>query len=541
MKYKNHKKAFSLVELVLVLGVGTMASFIKFQDMKNEQDLMKASAAGEQIQRIGYAVNNYIALRYDKLSTLTSSSSQSSDPGPRTCSGNTCVISVQTLKNEGILPNSYVDNNSFRSPYSIVIKRTGSSPNYILDALITTSAAWIESGNNPRYDLLGFAMQKAGVDSGMTKSNTKADGYNGNWSELSSSFSNITKPGQLVFRAGYNASLYSAFLRRDGTLPMTGNLNMGGQNIDNAKNITASGTGSFAGNITSGGTITAAKEVIAHNGYGDVIRIGGDTSNNDYEIYLGTANKPLSLWSSSTGGSPSDANKNNTLLKVSGAIQSGTINSIGEVNANGNITSGKQLIGRNGGGDIFYIGGGDANDYEFRLGSNKPLTLWRAGGLTTEQRFQVWGKQNHIGDFSISGDGNSSGSITASGNIIGGYVKSNGNIDASNRVNVGEFINLQKTATVGASCSPNGLLGRQSNGAALSCVNGVWQSAGTPKVSFYNGGEYSGSQNMGVHTFCTMNYVGNAEDSHYCNVYKSGNNWIRQWHKTGCNSVCLDF
>ena len=541
MKYKNHKKAFSLVELVLVLGVGTMASFIKFQDMKNEQDLIKASAAGEQIQRIGYAVNNYIALRYDKLSTLTSSSSQSSDPGPRTCSGNTCVISVQTLKNEGILPNSYVDNNSFRSPYSIVIKRTGSSPNYILDALITTSAAWVESGNNPRYDLLGFAMQKAGIDSGMTKSNTKADGYNGNWSELSSSFSNITKPGQLVFRAGYNASLYSAFLRRDGTLPMTGNLNMGGQNIDNAKNITASGTGNFAGNITSGGTITATKEVIAHNGYGDVIRIGGDTSNNDYEIYLGTANKPLSLWSSSTGGSPSDANKNNTLLKVSGAIQSGTINSIGEVNANGNITSGKQLIGRNGGGDIFYIGGGDANDYEFRLSSNKPLTLWRSGGLTTEQRFQVWGKQNHIGDFSISGDGNSSGSITASGNIIGGYVKSNGNIDASNRVNVGEFINLQKTATVGASCSPNGLLGRQSNGAALSCVNGAWQAAGAPKVSFYNGGEYSGSQNMGVHTFCTMNYVGNAEDSHYCNVYKSGNSWIRQWHKTGCNSVCLDF
>lgn len=151
------------------------------------------------------------------------------------------------------------------------------------------------------------------------------------------------------------------------------------------------------------------------------------------------------------------------------------------------------------------------------------------------------GRQDNTGDLFVKGDGNSRGSITASGNIVGGYIKSNGNIDAANRINVGEFINLQKSATVGASCSPNGLLGRQSNGAALSCVNGVWQSAGTPKVSFYNGGEYSGSQNMGVHTFCTMNYVGNAEDSHYCNVYKSGNNWIRQWHKTGCNSVCLDF
>ena len=245
MKTIRNKKGFTLIELILALGVGVMASFLKFQDMRNEQDLMKASAAGEQIQRIGYAVNNYISLRYDKLSTLTSSSSQSNDPGPRTCSGDTCTITIQTLKNEGILPNSYVDSNTFKSPYSIVIKRTGSSPNYILDALITTSAAWIESGNNPRYDLLGYAMQKAGIDSGMTKSNTKADGYNGSWSEQSTSFNNITKAGQLVFRAGYNASLYSAYLRRDGTLPMTGNLNMGNNDINNAKNITASGTGNF--------------------------------------------------------------------------------------------------------------------------------------------------------------------------------------------------------------------------------------------------------------------------------------------------------
>ena len=534
MNILSDNRGFSLIELILVLGVGFIASFIKFQDMRNEQNLIKASAAGEQIQRVGFAVNNYISLRYDKLSTLTSSNSQSSDPGPRTCSGNACKITIQTLKNEGILPNSYADNNIFNSPYSIIIKRTGSSPNYILDALITTSAAWIESGNNPRYDLLGFAMQKAGVDSGMTKSNTKADGYNGNWSELSSSFSNITKPGQLVFRAGYNASLYSAFLRRDGTLPMTGNLNMGGQNIDNAKNITASGTGSFAGNITSGGTITAAKEVIAHNGYGDVIRFGGDAAANDYEITM-VQDKPLSIHMASNR---SDI----TALKVTGGLATtGNGSFTGELGAGGNITSGKQFIGHNGGGDTFYIGGGDANDYEFRLGSIKPLTLWRSGGVSNEQRLQVWGRQDNTGDLFVKGDGNSRGSITASGNIVGGYIKSNGNIDAANRINVGEFINLQKSATVGASCSPNGLLGRQSNGAALSCVNGVWQSAGTPKVSFYNGGEHSGSQNMGVHTFCTMNYVGNAEDSHYCNVYKSGNNWIRQWHKTGCNSVCLDF
>ena len=528
------KKGFSLLELTLVLGIGVAVAFIKFQDMKNEQENINADIAGQEIQRIGSAVNNYISLRYDKLSTLSNAAGNGTDPGPRTCSGSICTITYQTLINEGILPSGYVPKNSFSSTdYTIQLKRSGTSPNYVIDGVVLTNAAWVEGGR-VRYDLLGKAMQSAGIDSATTKTTSQMNGFGGTWTLQQSDFSAINKQGLLGFRVGYNASLYSAYLRRDGTLPMTGNLNMGGQNIDNAKNITASGTGSFAGNITSGGTITATKEVIAHNGYGDVIRFGGDAAANDYEITM-VQDKPLSIHMASNR---SDI----TALKVTGGLATtGNGSFTGELGAGGHITSGKQFIGHNGGGDTFYIGGGDANDYEFRLGSIKPLTLWRSGGVSNEQRLQVWGRQDNTGDLFVKGDGNSRGSITASGNIVGGYIKSNGNIDAANRINVGEFINLQKSATVGASCSPNGLLGRQSNGAALSCVNGAWQAAGAPKVSFYNGGEYSGSQNMGVHTFCTMNYVGNAEDSHYCNVYKSGNSWIRQWHKTGCNSVCLDF
>lgn len=326
------KKGFTLIELILVLSVGVMASFIKFQDMKNEQDQRTASAAGEQIQRIGYAVNNYIALRYDKLSTLTSSSSQSSDPGPRTCAGTTCTINIQTLKNEGILPNSYVDNNAFKSSYSIVIKRIGTSPNYTLDALITTNASWIEN-SNVRYDLLGYAMQKAGVDSGVTKSTTRADGYNAIWSENSSSFNNIVKEGQLAFRAGYNSSLYSAFLRRDGTLPMTGNLNMGDNDIYNAKDITASGTGDFGGDIKAAGTITAGKEVVAHNGYGDTIRFGGDASTDDYEITM-VKDKPLSIHMASNRADL-------TTLKITGNTSAS-----GRIDASGNITSAALVSGQ---------------------------------------------------------------------------------------------------------------------------------------------------------------------------------------------------
>lgn len=111
---KQNKKGFSLLELILVLGVGSMMAFMRFQDMKNEQETVIAKAVGQQMKQIGEAVNRYISIRYDKLSTLSYSGSQSSDPGPRTCSVNGCEITYQTLVNEGLLPYLSLngDNNS---------------------------------------------------------------------------------------------------------------------------------------------------------------------------------------------------------------------------------------------------------------------------------------------------------------------------------------------------------------------------------------------------------------------------------------------
>ncbi len=457
-------KGFTLIELVLALGIGVMVSFIKFQDMKNEQDLMKASAAGEQIQRIGNAVNNYISLRYDKLSTLTSSTNQSSDPGPRTCSGSSCSITIQTLINDGILPSTYNDNNVFRSPYSIIIKRSGSSPNYVLDGLITTSAAWIE-GSNIRYDLLGYAMQKAGIDSGVTKSNTSANGYNGNWSEVSSDFNNITRPGQLVFRAGYNASLYSAYLRRDGTLPMTGNLNMGGNDINSAKNITASGTGTFGVDLTAARTIAAGGEVYAHNGYGDTISMGGDNAGEDYEIRLSNGNRPLTIFS------PNAANYT-TVLSV-----------FRNVNFH-------QRLG---------LMGYDPNDLPAGWGGGlRTLDVYAAGTVGTGSNGNINAYMNSSGNIYASNDVNVGHQVNtqyvwASGNLNSNYIHSNGNIDANGRLNAGEFVYINGQANVGWGCSPNGLIARTTEGRAVSCVNGAWQAVGGfSRSACYNVGNHDG-------------------------------------------------
>ncbi|HGW0902401.1 TPA: shufflon system plasmid conjugative transfer pilus tip adhesin PilV [Klebsiella pneumoniae] len=337
------KKGFSLLELTLVLGVGAMVAFMKFQDMKNEQEMVIAKAVGQQMKQMGEAVNGYINIRYDKLSTLTSSSSQSSDPGPRTCDSSGCEITYQTLINEGLLPASYTGINANHSPYQIILKRDGVSPNYVINGLITTSDGWSEGGKT-RFDLLGKAMQTGGIDSGMTITSSIASGYNGQWSEKSSEFSNITSIGQLALRVGFNSALYSVYLRRDGTLPMTGDLNMGGKNINNVSNLNATG------NIITTGDISG-RNVIAHNGYGSSLTIGGDAEGNDFEVKL-SGQKQINFLSDdgsaialATNGRLEVRDPQTGLVGVN-INYDGSIDSIGSITASGNITSSQIVTGQ---------------------------------------------------------------------------------------------------------------------------------------------------------------------------------------------------
>ncbi|HEJ7993042.1 TPA: shufflon system plasmid conjugative transfer pilus tip adhesin PilV [Serratia liquefaciens] len=272
---KSIKKGFSLLELTLVISVGTMMAFIKFKDMEHEQNNLTAKAAGQQIKQIGEAVNGYISLRYDKLSTLVSSTNQSSDPGPRLCDSSGCEITYTTLINEGLLPKTFTGINTYKSSYKILLKRDGTTPNYVINGLITVSSAWNEGGKI-RYDLLGKAMQTAGIDSGMTRTASSVVGFQGQWSEKAVDYNNITIEGQLAYRVGYDSALYSVYLRRDGTLPMTGNLNMGEKSINNAHNITASGTIHSGILYSTGSTAVGADLNVGGNG-----QINGNLNSNN--------------------------------------------------------------------------------------------------------------------------------------------------------------------------------------------------------------------------------------------------------------------
>ncbi|HGG6778572.1 TPA: shufflon system plasmid conjugative transfer pilus tip adhesin PilV [Salmonella enterica subsp. enterica serovar Singapore] len=84
--------------------------------------------------------------------------------------------------------------------------------------------------------------------------------------------------------------------------------------------------------------------------------------------------------------------------------------------------------------------------------------------------------------------------ITTEGELKGGKV-SGGTVQSEGRLSTGEYLQLDKTATAGTFCSPDGLVGRDSKGAILSCQSGVWRTIGAPDGSYSNLGSHRGTFN----------------------------------------------
>ena len=508
-------KGFTLIELILVISIGLSISFLSFQQMVKSQEDKQAKAVGEQIKQIGNSINSYISVHYDKLSSLSNADGSTLDPGPRTCTtGNsTCNISIQTLINEGLLPQSYSNQNLFNSPYTILLKRSGTSPYYNVAGLITTDNAWRGAGSSIRFDLLGRAMQEAGVDSGMTKDIPSVlGGYKGLWNHTATEFSNINKLGQLGFQVGYGSYSYSIYLRRDGTLPMTGNLNMGSQSINNAHDING------AGNLTMSGRGNFGSEVTAKNGYGDSITLGGDASSNDYELRLGSG-KPLSIYSpnSTQYSTVLSVNRNTVIgerlatnglnpndipagwgggLRTYDVYAAGTIaagnggnipaymNSSGNIYASNSIStsgnatvSGSMTVGGNvnTGGET-YTGGwfrtrGDTGWYSEKWGGGWYMSDGTWIRAYSNKNVYTAG-QMKAGSIQSDGDMNATGNASVNGGVYTNYLQTNG------RLSVGEYTMFNGVAYAGNGCSPSGLQGRDPSGALLSCTNGVWSSPG---------------------------------------------------------------
>lgn len=464
------KKGFSLVEVSLVLGVASFVGFLTFSQFLKQQEIKKAEYAGLQIKQLGDATNAYITSHYDTLVTFVNSSGSTNDIGPRNCTaGNSsCVITIMTLINEGLLPSSFSGTNVYGHGYNILLKRTGVSPYYKINGIIVTDSA-LKIGERIRYDLLGQAILSAGIDSGMTRdSSSQVSGFNGSWTAVNNDYPVINKSGLLAYQVGYGTYNYSVFLRRDGSLPMTGSLNMGSNSIVNSVNYSGSGSISTGTSITAGTTITAGDSITSGNNI---------TATNNI-----TANNNL--------------------------IANNSISAAKNINAGNNIIAGGEVSARNAYGDTITMGGDASNlDYELRLNTIKPLSVF-APSLASNLRasttiFKTFGGMQVIGnqlvDFSVITNGLSINDVPA--NMLGGVVapdfyglggiylskgdspskqnwafmaQNNGNVQASGNITAGGDIKgktLLATSVYnyGDTCSTPGVISKDSNGSILIC------------------------------------------------------------------------
>ncbi len=162
-----------------------------------------------------------------------------------------------------------------------------------------------------------------------------------------------------------------------------------------------------------------------------------------------------------------DLNKMHTAIDMGsnnlnnvGAVNAQTGNFSGNVNGVNGTFSG-QVKGNSGNFDVNVTAGGD-------IRSNN-------GWLITRNS-KGWLNETHGGGFYMS-DGSWVRSVNNKGIYTGGQVKG-GTVRADGRLYTGEYLQLERTAVAGASCSPNGLVGRDNTGAILSCQSGTWGTIG---------------------------------------------------------------
>lgn len=255
--YHFQGKGFTLLELLLVIIIISLASISAVHLLRASNDQKQALAVAQQYQELGTALSNYITNNYNTLLASTSTS-----------------VPINTLITQGYLPSGFSTVNGFGSAYTVYVYRTtnATTGKMYLNGIVGSATPWYDASgstgtNNIRYDLLGAAVRDLGSQGAVTLYNAAtASGVNGSWSMTNANFpQSVTAAGQLFYRTYYGMNYDNVYLRLDGTnAPMLGSLDMGNYNINSVNNINAFGAinaGSVLANTGTIGTLNAQNVV----------------------------------------------------------------------------------------------------------------------------------------------------------------------------------------------------------------------------------------------------------------------------------------
>lgn len=256
----QRQRGFTLIEIAIAATLAAIAVAVGLYFQAQEMSYSVARAQADQLKVLNNSLGTYETVYFTNLVNNTAI------PGV----ANIYAPTVTELKNIGVLDNSFSPNSYYSGTYntSLRLAPTGCTAG-TCDIFGLTYLTTPILGRDGKVDngAVGEAMLRAGGDAGYSNDLNPGtlSGGSGSWS-TPNPLGAVS--GILAMRVGYGSQGFTQFLRRDGTLPMTGSLDMGNQNIKNANAINANTetlTGDLnAANANLTGNITAVNAFLSN-------------------------------------------------------------------------------------------------------------------------------------------------------------------------------------------------------------------------------------------------------------------------------------
>ncbi|MHD0644190.1 type IV pilus modification PilV family protein [Pseudomonas aeruginosa] len=491
----NRQSGFTLIELILSVGLAAFATMLAFQSETLDLDQAKARITGNQLTQYNNAVAAWAANNYGAASaTYTGTAWLKST----TCPGGLSPIAYLPCT----FPAADAANPLPGGQLNLVaaITSTGSAPNQ-LTTITTTSSPYIIRVGQVRADLAGlagFVAQAAPINNSPAVSSTNRRVV-----------TNISS-GVITLITTVNGQ-NNAWLRTDGGNTMNANIkynNTSGATMRELQNVSRV-------QALAAEALTLGNPGGAASGYSVVVDAN--------EIILGN------LAVQNAGNAATSV----TLTKGSIRTRAGNISTPNQAIA-GNVAIGQALI--------------DTDDTAYYADPTGTSVLNRAifnNGLTTGQVIDL-----NDGNYKAIPSGTSTlwQPSTFSTTVYG-------NTNIFGTLDTAEFFEMPNTAVRGAACAPAGTISTEASGAFVVCKGGVWSRSYYDDTSIYTvetnpapaGERYV---YIGQHRFCAiagMSGSGGKSEAH-CSVSTNGaDGWwiserttlsssINHW----CQASCLD-
>lgn len=296
---KRTQRGFSLISMAIAVIIAGLLAVAGFRALQYMQERNTAENLANGLVTSDKAVSTYATKYYSQLVNHQPICAASGNP----CVANTLAPTSAEFQSLGILPANFQSTAYTGGHWKFQVSLTpaGCTPT-------TCDISWLSyldtspKNSSGKVDLpvVGDAAQASGLTAGFSTSNNPGTlyGLKGAWNAPNPVG---PVPGILAASGSYNSSALAGFLLRNGTLPMTGNLDTGGNSIVNVGNGSQfnsdqGGSIELGGNNTTAGSGTPYIDFhLAGQGVQDFnVRLIND-SNNNLSVVGTTGNANLTV------------------------------------------------------------------------------------------------------------------------------------------------------------------------------------------------------------------------------------------------------